>query len=474
MQEPPVKPMPAAATAAAAESDGRFAAVVPAPDRYPIRSAFVYLALLAGLFPLWPGAELIAAPLVLIAVLGSWRDLRLVPRILLVLIAICVVASSLWAPHMLLAASTSTARLTPLVIAVMLLSATLGTSRDIGELAASLLAGKALPRYLGLSATTGFLAIPLNFGSTGVMSAMLGRVIQRSGDSASTRNMARAILRGFSLASMASPLSVSMAITVSLLPGLSVQGLIAITLPFALFFLLLGSFFREAEEPIAAESGVDAIGANAHTVMRAWSRFTAYIAAICIGAFALYDLTAMPYSRAVAISCSSAVVFGLLAARQRGEAAAPPDMGHIGNEVTVICGSAFLGVMASGAGHWLLGPDFALPLASLPLVAFAAPWVLFVGGIAGLNPIVTGTFIGAMLAPIWPPAALLGLGFGMLSGWGLAIAGTPYTASAMLLSRLTGYHAKTAALNWNIRLSLCGLGLAGLLAALLTYWQGYP
>jgi hypothetical protein len=473
MQEPPVKAMRAAAAAAVYETDGRIAAVLPPPNRHPIRSAFVYLALLAGIFPLWPGAELIAAPLVLIAVLGSWRDLRFVPRILLVLIAICVVASLLWAPRMLLAAGTSTDRLTPLVIAVMLLSATLGKSRGIGELAASLLAGKALPRYLGLTATTGFLAIPLNFGSTAVMSAMLGRVIEHSGDSASARNMARAILRGFSLASMASPLSVSMAITVSLMPGLSVQGLIAITLPFALCLVLLGAFFREAEEPMAAESGVGAIAANPQTVLRAWLRFAAYIAAICIGAFALYDLTGMPYSRAVAISCSSAAVFGLLAARRRGESAAPPGMGHIGNEVTVMCGSAFLGVMASGVGHWMLGPDFALPLASLPLVAFVVPWSLFVGGIAGLNPIVTGTFVGAMLAPIWPSAALLGLGFGLLSGWGLTIAGTPYTASAMLLSRLTGYDAKKAALKWNITLSLCGLGSAGLLAALLTYLHGF-
>lgn len=466
MHEPPTQGL--LAPAVAGEPGGPPVMAVAAPMQQTIRSACVYLALLAGLFPLWPGAELIPAPLVLIVVLGSWRHLRLVPRILLVLIVLCGVASWLWAPPLLLAAVTSTARLTPLVIAVMLLSATLGTSRDIGELAASLLAGRALPRYLGLSATTGILAMPLNFGSVGVMSAMLGRVIERSGDSASTRNMARAILRGFALSSMASPLSISIALTVSLLPGLSVPGLMAVSLPFAVYYLLLGAWFREAEAPAAARVDVPG-GGNPQSALRAWLRFAAYIAAICVGAFVLYGLTSMPYSRAVAISGSSAVVVGLLAARWRGEAAAPPAMGHIGNELTVMCGSAFLGVMASGAGHFLLGPDFSLPLAAWPLVAFVVPWVLFVGGVVGLNPIVTGTFVGAMLAPIWPPGALLGLGFGMLSGWGAAVAGTPHTASAMLLSRCTGYDATTAAWHWSKTLSLCGLCSAGLLAALLTH-----
>ena len=310
--------------------------------------------------------------------------------------------------------------------------------------------------------------MPLNFGSVGVMSAMLGRVIQRSGDSASTRNMGRAILRGFALSSMASPLSISIAITVSLLPGLSVQGLLAVSLPFAVFYLLLGALFRDAETTAAAEAEVDAIAVDRQSALRAWLRFAAYIATICVGAFALYGLTAMPYSRAVAMSCSSAALFGLLAARRRGEAVGPPAMGHIGNEIMIMCGSTFLGVIASSAGHVLLGPDFTLPLA-----AFVVPWVVFVGGIAGLNPIVTGTFVGAMLAPIWPPGALLGLGVGMLSGWGIAVAGTPYTASAMLLSRFTGYDTKTVGWHWNITLSLCGLSSAGLLAAALTYWQSH-
>ena len=458
-------------SSAAAAQGGALPAPLSSPAPHSAGSFLVYLALLAGLFPLWPGAELAAAPLVLLAVLGGWRSLGRVPRILLALIAVSVLAALLWAPSMLLAAATSTARVAPLVIAVMLLSATLGASRGIDQLATSLLAGRALPRYLGLSAATGVLAMPLNFGSVGVMSAMLGRVIRRTGDTASTRNMARAILRGFPLSTMASPLSISIAITASLLPGLSAPGLMVASLPFAVFYLLLGALFRDTEAPTAAPSEVEVIAGDRPSALLAWVRFAVYIAAICAGAFALYGLTTMPYSRAVAIGCTGAALFGLLAARWRGEAAGLPAMGHIGNELTVLCGSTFLGVMAGGVGHWLLGPGFTLPPFAWTLVAFGVPWLVFIGGIVGLNPIVTGTFFGAMLGPIWPPGALLGLGLGILSGWGLAAAGTPHTASAMLLSRLTGYDTKTATWRWNARLSLYGLGSAGLLAALLTHWN---
>ncbi len=435
-----------------------------------VRSSAAYLALLVGLFPLWPEFEVFGAVMVLIAVLASWRTLQLIPRIILLLVAACALASALWAPQLLHGAAISTARLTALVIAVMLLSATLGRSRGLGRLSASLLTGRALPRYLSLTAATGFLAIPLNFGSVGVMGAMLGRVIQQGGDSAPTRNMGRAVLRGFGLASICSPLSVSIAVTLTMLPGLSVQQLISVSLPFAVFCLLLGTLFREDESLAArAHTPPDIAVEAGPPVWSAWLRFAAYITAICLGAFTLYGLFSLPYTRAVAISCAGAVVVGLLTARRRGEAAAPPSLEHIGNELAVMCGSAFLGVMASGAGHFVLGSDFQMPPAAWPIIAFGVPWLFFLSAMAGLNPIVSGTFIGAMLGPIWPATALLGLGLGMLSGWGLSVAGTPFTASSMLLQRLTGYQAQLVAWRWNMKLSLCALSSAGALAALLTH-----
>jgi hypothetical protein len=458
------------ATSASTEQISHTASATPVPCR-TVRSVFAFLALLAGLLPTSAHAELLGAPLVLIAVLAGWHDLRRVSRVLLLLVGASGMAAWLWAPQLLVSASANTTHITALVVAVMLLSATLSTSRDLSVLSGSLFAGRPLPRYLGMSFATGFLAVPLNFGSVGVMSAMVARVKQLRGDSSLTRNAARAVLRGFALSSICSPLSIAVVITLTFLPGLGLHQLIAVSLPFGVLYLLLGSVFREPEGlPAATADPVLSGTASNAPALLPWLRFTFYIAAICLSAWALSSFAQMRYSRAVALSCVGAVALGWLLKRLRGEPGGLPSMAQVSNELVVMCGSAFLGVLAGGAGLYLMGLDFRLPLWAGPLVAFAVPWALFLAGMAGLNPIVTGTLIGAMLAPIWPPSALLGLGAGMVSGWGLTVAGTPYSANSMLLSRITGYDAHTAALQWNLRLSLCSLCLAGLMAASLTHW----
>lgn len=450
---------------------GLSAAPSPVPLQ-TIRSVFAYLALIAGLIPVSAQSEMLGAPLVLVSILAGWRDLRLVSRVLLLLVGLSGTAALLWAPQVLANAAGNTARLTALVIAVMLLSATLSKSRDLSALSGSLFIGRPLPRYLSITFATGFLAVPLNFGAVGVMSALINRVMELRGDSALTRNAARAVLRGFSFSSIASPLSISIAITLTFLPGLHAWELIAVSLPFAIAFMLLGAAFRENEgaqefdAPVSSENGAGAAR------LLPWLRFAGYIGAICMATFALSGWGGMPYSRAVAVSCVAAVAIGMLFRRTRGEPVALPSMAPIGNELAIMSGSAFLGVLASSAGLQMLGLGFGLPAWAYPVAAFIVPWLLFSGGMLGLNPIVTGTLAGAMLGPIWPTSALLGLGLGIVSGWGLTVAGTPYSANSLLLSRVTGYNAQTAALRWNLTLSFWSLLLAGTMGAALTYMQG--
>jgi hypothetical protein len=463
--------------AGAANPSGRLltGAARPLPFQR-IRSGLAYLALVAGLMPASAQWESLGAPLVLAAILAGWRDLRRVSRVLMLLVGLAGTSALLWAPQALADAAGNTARLTALVIAVMLLSATLGRSRDLAVLSGSLFAGRPLPRYLGVTFATGFFAVPLNFGAVGVMSAMIQQVIERRGDSALTRNAARAVLRGFALASFCSPLSISVVITLTFLRHLPLWQLIALSGPLAIGYLLLGAAFREPEgtRPVDAAALPDGEAAAASLLSRElfrflpWLRFAAYIGAICVGALALSGWGDMPYSRAVALSCVVAVAVGLLFRRLQGEPVEVPSMAPISNELAIMSGSAFLGVLAGSAGLQLLGLGFSLPAWAYPVTAFLVPWLLFLGGLSGLNPIVTGTLAGALLGPIWPQPALLGLGIGMVSGWGLTAAGTPYTANSLLLSRITGYDARTVAMRWNLRLSFCALLLSGLLAAGLT------
>ena len=438
------------------------------------RSLCVWAALLLGLVAASPGSQTITVLVLALAVLLGWSDLRRIPRLLMLLAVVSAVVAATRAPGALTLAVSNTAQLGALVIAVLLLSATLGASRDVQVLSGSLLNGRPLARYLGVALATGVLAVPLNFGAVAVMSALVSRIRQHAGDSALARNAARAVLRGFALASICSPLSISVVLTLTMLPGLRLLDLIAASAPFAIAFILAGAAFREAEPqrmPAALLPGPServAVAAPA-SPWPAWLRFAGTIAAICAAAYLASYAGGLTYARAVAVACVAAVVIGLLVRALKRESLRLPALANIGNELAVLGGSAFVGALAGQAGSSLLGAESGLPLWACPLVAFVVPWLLFAGGAAGLNPIVTGTLVGALLGPIWPAAGALGLGVGIVCGWGLTVAGTPWSANSLLLSRLTGYDARTAAWSWNLPLLLLALGAAGALSAMLTW-----
>ena len=440
------------------------------------RSLCVWLALLAGLMPPSLVLQTTAALLLATAVLLGWSDLRRIPRVLTLLVAVGAVAAAALAPAALVLAVGNAAQLGALVIAVLLLSGTLGASRDVQVMSTSLLAGQPLARYLGVAFATGVLAVPLNFGAVAVMSALVSRIRQQNGNRALARNAARAVLRGFALASICSPLSISIVLTLTMLPGLRLLELIAATAPFAVLFVLAGTAFREAEPQQTADDLLPGAvktcsQADPMTPWLAWLRFAGIIAAICACAYVASHAGGMRYARAVALSCVAAAAIGLAVRACRRDALQVPALANIGNELVVLGGSAFLGALAGQTGSSLLGPAFNLPSWACPLVAFSVPWVLFAGGVGGLNPIVTGSLVGALFGPIWPTTAALGLGVGIVCGWGLTTAGTPWSANSLLLSRLTGYDARTAAWAWNLRLSLLALTMAGLLAATFTWLQ---
>ena len=143
-------------------------------------------------------------------------------------------------------------------------------------------------------------------------------------------------------------------------------------------------------------------------------------------------------------------------------------MDSIGNEVAIICGSAFLGATLSAFVSSRLGAAFELPAWAFPAIALGLPWTLFGGGLIGVNPLILVTMVGGLSGQLWPAGAGLGLAVAMVCGWGLTIAGTPYSANALLVQRLTGYDNWRITVHWSARLSLIALTLASLLAAGLT------
>ena len=428
------------------------------------RSPLAYLVLATGLLGSAPAMLWVGAPAAAIAIVLSWRDLRFVARVLLVIASTGAAATALLAPALLQQASMNLTSLAALVIAVMLFSGLLTGTRDLGLICRRLFAGRPGSRYASITFGTGFLAIPLNFGAVGVVGGMVQNELEHSGDGPSPRNAARAALRGFGSASFCSPLSVAVAITLTFLPGLAALELLAVTFPLAVCYLLLGLAFREPEPSSSAASATD----NAHVAPMI--RLAATIGAVSVAVLLLHNWGGIGYAHAVAVACAATVLIGLaITGMRQARLPAIPSLANVHNEVAIMGGSAFLGALASGVALSLLGPGFGLPSWTPPLVAIVVPWLLFVGGILGLNPIVTGTLVGGVLGPIWPTAGVLGLAVSMLTGWGVTVAGTPYSAAALILNRLTGYDNITAALRWNLALSVTALLAGGGLGAILTY-----
>lgn len=432
-------------------------------DRWAsVRSALAYTALLAGVVGTWPWPQWIGAPAVILAVALSWTTLKRIPRLLISLVIVFAVVALIVEPAAIGPASATLNRLTALIIAVMLLAAILSRSSHLGTISEHLFAGRALSRYLSITFGGLFLAIPLNFGSVSVIGTLIGREIAQNGDSPGTRNASRAVLRGFGSASLCSPLSIAVVLTLTLVPGVHGWQLISLTFPLAAAYLLLGAVFREAEP----NSDIQRRPSERGAVVRAWLFFFACIGLICLGTLLLRTLADMGYAHAVTCSCLAIVAIGIIGTP--GRAHLPP-MDNIGNELAIIGGSAFLGATVSTLVSTQLGVDFILPTFLMPLIALVVPWLLFAGGLIGLNPIVGVTLIGGLSTQLWPANAGLGLAVALVSGWGLTIAGTPYSANALLIQRLTGYDNRRVSLEWSATLSLCALTLASLLAATLTY-----
>ncbi|HDZ36877.1 MAG TPA: hypothetical protein ENH62_01060 [Marinobacter sp.] len=424
-----------------------------------IRSALAYIALVAAILALFPGMAGLGAGAVSLAVILGWRDMRRVPKAVFLAAGLALVFALGRDPGLIRSAAANMSRLAGLILAVMLLSSVLARTRDLQKISASLFGGEPLARYLSLSFGTALVSIPLNFGSVAVVGSLVGERVRSSGDSPATRNATRAVLRGFGVSPTFSPLSISVVLTLTLLPGLSSLELLIFTVPFSAALVLCGLIWREPET--AQETSM----AQSKAGWAPWLRFGVLILGICAGVFVFSHQYHLNYAYSVTLSCMSAVFGARLFAWCRKTNPPLVNMSNVSNELAIVGGSAFIGSVISGAVLGQISGNLSFPFWVWPVIAACVPWAYFTAGLAGVNPIVIGTLTGGILGVIWPDTALLGLGIGMVTGWGVTAFGTPFAANALIMERLTGYEAMDASFRWNLRLSLCGLAAASLLAA---------
>ena len=430
----------------------------------PLRSALAYVALLSAILASLPGMTYLGAAAAGATVLLGWQDMRNVPRVVFVVALVMLVFALGYDPELIETASGNMTRLAGLMLAVMLLSNVLARTEDLQQISVSLFGGKPLARYLSLAFGTSLVSVPLNFGSVAVVGSLVGERIRRNGDSESTRNATRAVLRGFGVAPMFSPLSISVVLTLTLLPQVSLLSLLLLAVPFSVLMVMAGLHWREPEPLQSTERSVNRAGAGS------WLRFGGLILAICVGVLWLSHRFGLSYAHAVALSCLAAVLLYRILGWLKRENPPLASMANVSNELAIVGGSAFIGAVLSGVVLGQISGQPELPVWLWALLAAGVPWVFFAAGLAGMNPIIIATLIGGILGSLWPGAAQLGLAIAMVTGWGITAFGTPFAANALIMERLTGYRTRDASFRWSLALSLSGLCAASLLGFSLTLW----
>lgn len=430
----------------------------------PLRSALAYVALLSAILASLPGMTYLGAAAAGATVLLGWQDMRNVPRAVFVVALVMLVFALGYDPELIETASGNMTRLAGLMLAVMLLSNVLARTEDLQQISVSLFGGEPLARYLSLAFGTSLVSVPLNFGSVAVVGSLVGERIRRNGDSESTRNATRAVLRGFGVAPMFSPLSISVVLTLTLLPQVSLLSLLLLAVPFSVLMVLAGLHWREPEPLQSTERSVNRAGAGS------WLRFGGLILAICVGVLWLSHRFGLSYAHAVALSCLAAVLLYRILGWLKRENPPLASMANVSNELAIVGGSAFIGAVLSGVVLGQISGQPELPVWLWALLAAGVPWVFFAAGLAGMNPIIIATLIGGILGSLWPGAAQLGLAIAMVTGWGITAFGTPFAANALIMERLTGYRTRDASFRWSLALSLSGLCAASLLGFSLTLW----
>jgi len=431
----------------------------------PLRSALAYVALLSAILASLPGMTYLGAAAAGATVLLGWQDMRNVPRVVFVVALVMLVFALGYDPELIETASGNMTRLAGLMLAVMLLSNVLARTEDLQQISVSLFGGKPLARYLSLAFGTSLVSVPLNFGSVAVVGSLVGERIRRNGDSESTRNATRAVLRGFGVAPMFSPLSISVVLTLTLLPQVSLLSLLLLAVPFSVLMVLAGLHWREPEPLQSTERSVNRAGAGS------WLRFGGLILAICVGVLWLSHRFGLSYAHAVALSCLAAVLLYRILGWLKRENPPLASMANVSNELAIVGGSAFIGAVLSGVVLGQISGQPELPVWLWALLAAGVPWVFFAAGLAGMNPIIIATLIGGILGSLWPGSAQLGLAIAMVTGWGITAFGTPFAANALIMERLTGYRTRDASFRWSLALSLSGLCAASLLGFSLTLWR---
>jgi hypothetical protein len=364
------------------------------------------------------------------------------------------------------------------VVALSMLRLPAYRSRLVRRCGQSMLLQPPSRRYPILSLGSALFGIILNIGVLNLFAAMIeksntlsaaqGRAWVRE---ARQRRMMLALLRGFSLAPLISPMGIGVAVVLSSLPQVTWPQLAPYILGAAALIFMAGwavDYFTGPHPP-----------ANKTYVtpsLRPLAQFSVLLIGIVALVFSIAWLLELRLPIAALLGAPTGALLWLAWQRRRlGFGGLPAAITAVhrqlpwlltpsANEIVVLGAAGYLGHVCVGlVDTQQLAPLLAVldPLGTLNAVLA----MLMVVGLAqiGVNPIVTVTLLVGLL----PTLGIEGLtpeliGASLMVGWALALMSSPMTASMLILSRFTGVPATRIGYRWNGRFLVAAIPLLAL------------
>ena len=362
------------------------------------------------------------------------------------------------------------------VVALSMLRLPAYRSRLVRRCGKSMLLQLPSRRYPILSLGSALFGIILNIGVLNLFAAMIeksntlsaaqGRVwVQETRQ----RRMMLALLRGFSLAPLISPMGIGVAVVLSSLPELSWLALAPYILGAAVLIFLVGWAvdFLTGPHPPANRDQVSTPS------LRPLAQFSVLLMGIVALVFTIAWLLALRLPIAALLGAPTGALLWLAWQRRKlGYAGLPAALSAVHRQLPWLLSPSANEIVVLGAagylGHLCVGLVDTQQLA--PLLVVLNQWgafnavlgMLMVVGLAqvGVNPIVTVTLLVGLL----PTLGIDGLtpaliGASLMVGWALALMSSPMTASMLILSRFTGVPATQIGYRWNGRFLVASIPL---------------
>ncbi|HRK32517.1 MAG TPA: hypothetical protein PLD59_15740 [Tepidisphaeraceae bacterium] len=330
-------------------------------------------------------------------------------------------------------------------------------------------------RYATLSGGAFLIGVLLNMAVLNLLGTMVQRANtltaaagHRIVQEVRTRRMFSAMIRGFGTAPLGSPLSITLAMILSMVPSVDWRNVLPLGLLTMLLLIAFGWLWdqREAPRHLAGLVGRQA------PLPRGWvpiTRFFALAVAVFVAAVALEALATIPLPIAILLTAPAAAFVWMISQRRRKglvRAAAlsaarlirraPDQFGSMRTEVCVLAAAGLMGTLIAAA---IPSEAFAELLVMLGLhglpVALLVLLLMVILPQFGLNPVLVATIIlSSMSRPELFGLSPTLLALATMSGWTLAIGSSPVTTSILIAARMAQVSPRVAGWSWNGRFTV--------------------